>query len=273
MLDRIQLNLGLKRGVYAACGCNIGKRRQNNEDNFYFNGEYLPSDNHGLSEILTLKESVPTGMEDAPLFFAVFDGMGGGDYGEIASNLSAATAAHFLESGDDINPVDITPSLARMCDRMNEEVFRSGENLGVYQMGSTAASLFFYAGQMWVCNLGDSRCYRVSGGQMQQLSVDHTDEAEMKAGNVTGRKPYLTQYLGIDPEEMRIEPYIESYPVRKGDCFLICSDGLTDMVEEQAICSVLLGEREPQVCVQTLINAALEAGGRDNITVIVCRIV
>lgn len=272
MLERIRLNLSMRRKIYAACGCNIGKKRQNNEDNFYFDGDYLPSDNTGLAEILTFRQPVPNAWEE-PVFFAVFDGMGGGDYGEIASNLAAVMSARFLQNKDNINPADITPSLTKLCYQMNEKVFRSGENLGVYQMGSTVAALFFYMGQMWVCNLGDSRCYLVRDNQMLQISEDHTDEAEMAAVNITGRKPYLTQYLGINPEEMRIEPYIENYAIQKDDRFLICSDGLTDMVEEPRICSILLDYDDPQESVRVLINEALEAGGRDNITVMVCQIV
>ena len=88
---------------------------------------------------------------------------------------------------------------------------------------------------------------------------------------ITGRKPYLTQYLGIDPDEMMIEPYIKSYYLQEGDTFLICSDGVTDMVEEQEICRILAHNEDVGDCVDLLIQAALDGGGKDNITAIVVR--
>ena len=258
--------------MQAACGCHIGKKRGNNEDNFYFDGKFMDSDNTGLAEILTKQISRLEGILDGYHFYAVFDGMGGGSYGEIASNLSAAAAKRFFEDENNMNLCDITPSLTQLCQNMNADVFQTGQNLGAYQMGSTIVSLFFYAGQVWVCNLGDSRCYRLRRAKMKRLSVDHTDEADVKAHGITGRKPYLTQYLGIDPEEMRIEPHIKSYPVENGDRFLLCCDGLTDMVSEQEICNMLAKYGSPEDCVKYLMGAALENGGRDNITIIVCQI-
>lgn len=257
--------------IAASCGCHVGKKRKNNEDNFYFNGKYLDSDNMGLGEILTKKTSLLEDVLGNYQFYAVFDGMGGGDYGEIASNIAAKTVKDFLQNEENINPADITPSLSHMCQIMNKNVFRTEMNLGASQMGSTLVSLFFYAGQVWVCNIGDSRCYRLRDGQMEQISMDHTDEAEMKAFGIKGRKPYLTQFLGVDPEEILLEPHVKSYRLEEGDTFLLCSDGLTDMVTEQEICNMLDRYENTENCVCHLIDAALEAGGRDNITVIVCQ--
>ena len=93
----------------------------------------------------------------------------------------------------------------------------------------------------------------------------------IKYDGITGRKPYLTQYLGIDPDEMMIEPYIKSYYLQEGDTFLICSDGVTDMVEEQEICRILAHNEDVGDCVDLLIQAALDGGGKDNITAIVVR--
>lgn len=248
----------------AACGCHQGKRRKNNEDNFYFDGTFMDSDNHGLSEILEKKCAADSGS-----FFCVFDGMGGGDYGEVASYTAAKSSKTFLEAKIHMNPYDITPSLEKMCSTVNEEVFETAQKLGSEQMGSTLAGLYFYQGQVWVCNLGDSRCFLFRNGIMRQISEDHTDEAFMKENNITGRKPYLTQFLGIDPEEMTVVPAVANELLQSGDRFLICSDGVTDMVEEQQICDLLAENRYPQECVQALIEASLDGGGKDNITVIV----
>lgn len=252
----------------AACGCNQGKRRNNNEDNFYFDGSYMNSENHGLPNVESKMVSL-----NRDSFFCVFDGMGGGDFGEVASYTAAKAAGKFLAMEKNINPCDLTPSLERLCEAVNEAVFEAGQRLGSSKMGSTLVGLYFHAGQVWVCNLGDSRCYMLRNRTMKQISQDHTDEAFMKENGITGRKPYLTQYLGIDPEEMMIVPYVKSYYVDKGDRFLICSDGVTDMVEEQQICNLLARCDSPEICVEELIRASLDGGGRDNITAIVLDVV
>lgn len=254
--------------LQAACGCNQGKKRNNNEDNFYFDGIYMNSENHGLPSI----EETAISLNDDG-FFCVFDGMGGGDYGEVASYTASKTTKEFLETGTNINPCDITPSLTKMCEVVNQAVYEAGEKLGSTKMGSTLVGLYFHAGQAWVCNLGDSRCYFLRNGKMKQISEDHTDEEFMKENGIIGRKPYLTQYLGIDPDEMTIVPSIESYVLNRGDRFLICSDGVTDMVDDQIICNNLASCQDPNECVETLIQAALDGGGKDNITAIVMDVV
>ena len=261
----------------AACGSDQGKRRKNNEDNLYFKGfrmpegtdgpeDYMPSDNHG-SEVIVEKEYALS--QDS--FFCVFDGMGGGDFGEVASYTAAKTAKEYLSVEQHITPCDITPSLTEMCNAINQSVYQAGMNLGSDQTGSTLVGLYFPAGQVWICNLGDSRGYLLRDGKLLQISLDHTDAAFMQENGITGRKPYLTQYLGIDPDEMMIEPYIRSYYLREGDTFLICSDGVTDMVGEQEICRILAHNEDVGDCVDLLIQAALDGGGKDNITAIVVR--
>lgn len=252
----------------AACGCHQGKRRMNNEDNFYFNGLYMNSDNHGLPEPEYAELSL-----NKDSFFCVYDGMGGGDFGEIASYTAAKSTQKYLSIETNINPCDITPSLEKMCVSVNEAVYEAGNNLGSSQMGSTLVGLYFHAGQAWICNLGDSRCYLLRNRKMQQISEDHTDEEFMKKNGITGRKPYLTQYLGIDPKEMEVVPFVKSYYLNKGDRFLICSDGVTDMVPEQNICNLLANTPDPTEGVRTLIQAALDGGGKDNITAIILDIV
>lgn len=252
----------------AACGCHQGKKRNNNEDNLYFDGSYMNSDNHGLPSI----EKTVLSLDDDG-FFCVFDGMGGGDYGEVASYTASKTTKEFLETGTNINPCDITPSLTKMCEVVNQAVYEAGEKLGSSRMGSTLVGLYFHEGQAWVCNLGDSRCYFLRDGRMKQISEDHTDEEFMKENGITGRKPYLTQYLGIDPDEMTIVPSIKSYVLNRGDRFLICSDGVTDMVDDQTIGNDLARYQNLEDCVKALIQAALDGGGKDNITAIVLEVV
>ena len=252
--------------VMLACGSNQGLKRKNNEDNFYFDGQYMQSDNHGIEEILE------AGMEQqGDGFFAVFDGMGGMDFGEIASYTAAKVTKEFFSRKENMNPCDVTPSLEILCQKLNASVFQAGADRGSERVGSTLVGLYFHAGQVWVCNIGDSPAYLLRDGILTQISQEHTDAAYVKEQGLT-RKPWLTQYLGVDPEEMRIEPYVKSRYLRSGDCFLVCSDGVTDMVDEQAICNILTQEKDPAMCVKKLTDAALAGGGVDNITAIVCKV-
>ena len=262
----------------AACGSDQGKRRKNNEDNLYFKGfrmpegtdgpeDYMPSDNHG-SEVIVEKEYALS--QDS--FFCVFDGMGGGDFGEVASYTAAKTAKEYLSVEQHINPCDITPSLTEMCNAINQSVYQAGMNLGSDQTGSTLVGLYFHAGQVWICNLGDSRGYLLRDGKLLQISLDHTDAAFMQENGITGRKPYLTQFLGMDPEEHYIVPAITALEMERGDVFLICSDGLTDMVPRPDMERIMCQNKNASDCAQALLEAALRGGGRDNITVIVCNL-
>lgn len=220
--------------ISAACGCHTGRRRKNNEDNFFFAGRYMASDNNGLGSILEKSFSLKKDR-----FFAVFDGMGGGEYGEIASYIAAKATEQYL----------------------NAEM-----------MGSTLAGLYFTGSQVWTVNVGDSRCFLLRDGKLQQISEDQTDEAYMKENGIHGRKPYLTQYMGMDPEEVRVLPYADCLQLKKGDRFLICSDGVSDMVSIEFLETMLLQTQSPAKCVDTILAAALEAGGKDNITAIVLEI-
>ena len=251
--------------ITAVCGCNIGKRRNRNEDNFLFNGIYMPVDHENLANIPQVQLSL-----DKDCSFAVFDGIGGGDHGEIASFAAAETAKNYLDCFENTGS-DPEALLKRLCDEMNNAVFRKEVERESYTMGTTVAGLYFRGSNVWTWNLGDSRCFLLREGILSQISVDHTDEAYMRENGITGRKPYLTQYLGVNPEEMRIAPSVQSLKVKKNDCFLICSDGVTDMVAREDLVRMMSEETGPNESVQMIIDAALDAGGRDNITAIVIR--
>lgn len=255
-----------KGNLRFACGCHQGLRRENNEDNFYFDGQYMPEDNHGLPDIIVKEISG----EDQGVA-AVFDGMGGMDFGELAAYTAAETMRDFLTEETDINQRDIPSLLDELCRIISRKVFQAGMSHGSGKTGTTFAGLYFCNGQVWVCNIGDSPIYLLRDGKMIQVSEEHTD-AEFVRAHKLNRKPWLTQYLGVDPEEMQIRAYIKNDAVKYGDRFLICSDGLTDMVSEQEICNILAEGKKPEVTVKKLINAALRGGGNDNITVIICHV-
>lgn len=253
--------------ISAACSCHIGKRRKNNEDNFFFAGRYMASCNNGLGSIL--EKNFPLKKDR---FFAVFDGMGGGEYGEIASYMGAKATEEYLnaEEADDI--AGKKGYLEKMCTHVNDRIFKEPLRLDAEMMGSTLAGLYFTGNQVWTVNVGDSRCFLLRDGKLRQISEDQTDEAYMKENGIQGRKPYLTQYMGMNPEEVRVLPYMDCLQTKRGDRFLICSDGVSDMVPVDFLETMMQQTQSTAKCVDAILTAALDAGGKDNITAIVLEI-
>jgi len=246
----------------AACGCSCGRIRSNNEDNFYFDGSILDAENEALHE--TLSTRVPL---DRMRAFAVFDGMGGEQNGEYAAYAAAKTLRDDMERP--LPRAAEEEDLLRLCLNMNRAVLEKSRELLSRHMGTTVAALFADSDRLWVCNLGDSRIFRLRGTELVQRSVDDVDTRPVGR---RAQKPSLTQHLGIDEEDFLIEPHIMREEIRRGDCYLLCSDGLTDMVPEATILSILADNPSPAAAVETLIRTALEEGGRDNVTALVCRI-
>lgn len=248
--------------IHAACGCHKGKIRRNNEDNFYFDGRCLEAENEGLQYPVTLEAS-----SKKELCLSVFDGMGGESYGEIAAFSAARELKNYEKSVMDF----FVPGrifLLRLVNRLNNAVVQAAKELSANRMGCTLVSMYFTSGYGYVCNLGDSRAYRLRDGEFMQISQDHVDSRPVR----NGKKPGLTQYLGIDPDEMTLEPHIAKGRLKAGDQYLLCSDGLTDMLTNFEISDIMLKAADAETCVQNLIQAALDHGGRDNVTAVVCRI-
>ena len=249
--------------IEAACASHVGLVRGNNEDNFFFDDCVLTPDNRGQTTPLHL-----FGENRQDVYMAVFDGMGGGDFGEVASYTAASAFRNLLP----LQRGNIEQQLQDVTGELNRAVWDARKPLNARQMGTTMAAVCFSGWRAYFCNAGDSRIFILRQDHLAQVSRDHTDEAYMKSHNITGRKPRLTQYLGMDPSEVLVEPYVTSGVPEEGDVILICSDGLTDMVSEERIKEILLCGGTAGACVQALINKALQNGGKDNITVIVCRI-
>ncbi len=246
----------------AACLCNKGRVRKNNEDNFYFDGRCLQADNVGLKHpVIMLKP-----LHDET-YLAVFDGMGGENFGEMASFAAADSMQKFTRKRMDYYISERT-LLNDLCQRLNRAVLDKAGELCTERMGSTMVALCFSNNFVYVCNLGDSRAYRLREGEFMQISEDHVEKREddMK------KKPPLTQHLGIDPEEFVISPHIAKGELQRGDQYLLCSDGLTDMLTNLEIDEIMSKAATVDECADKLVQAALDKGGKDNVTVIVCRI-
>lgn len=246
--------------IEAACGCNVGKLRRNNEDNFLFCGRILPQTNNGTPQVLAQKLPV-----NDPQLFAVFDGMGGEEAGE-----AAAFAAALAASRAPLQQANAAPCvfLQRLCDEMNRAVCTESQKLLFGRMGSTAAMLLFSKNTVYTCNLGDSRVYSFSKGRLLRLSEDHVEPLPPNSR----RKAGLMQYLGIPEEDLRLEPHLTAHTACSQDMYLLCSDGLTDMLTEQEIGAVLAAHKSVRQAAAKLIEKALQNGGKDNVTVLLCSI-
>jgi PPM family protein phosphatase len=204
-----------------------------------------------------------------PPLFAVADGMGGHDAGEVASAVAIDVLARYARG----SPLSADAVLAALDDA-NREVIGRDE---AHRMGTTVtglASLVTPAGsQLMVFNVGDSRVYRLAGDQFGQLTVDHSEVQELVlAGAITPeqarthpRRNIVTRALGSD---FVVRPDHWLLPPLAGDRYLVCSDGLTGELTDEEILPLLL-TGDPQQAADGLVAAADEAGGHDNTTVIV----
>ena len=249
--------------IQAACGCHRGLKRRKNEDNFYFDGKCLEQENNGLKNPAYLEEPLKNGV-----FYGVFDGMGGENFGELASYAAARQMQQSQRKLADFL-VSEKKYLERLVEQMNQAVVDVQKALMTNRMGSTMVGLYFSGRYVYACNVGDSRAYRLRNGEFLQISVDHTE----KIPEVEGKKAPLSQYLGFDTEEIQLDPYIAKGKVEAEDLYLLCSDGLTDMLSNFEISDIMLNCQDVEACARMLIEKALDHGGKDNITVIVCKII
>lgn len=248
--------------IQMACISHKGKVRDKNEDNFYFQNNILDMNHGSMSEALT---DTVTAKEVRTA--AVFDGMGGENAGEAASYAAAEKFREICRI-----PRVEKSALLRIIETLNRQVCKRAKMEKLGQIGTTATMMFFHTEYAYLMNVGDSPAYILRGGSLKLISEKHTDEKMLKLSGIKNRKPALTQFLGMPREEILLDPYIVGMGMREGDVFLICSDGLTDMVPEPAIQKILKQQKEPSRMVQALLEQALLAGGMDNVTIICCKV-
>lgn len=240
--------------IHYACLSHIGCIRSNNQDNFICDGQYM--DENGRRVEFPL-QGIKKTKENA--VFGIFDGMGGEECGEVAAYIAAKNAAE-INVGE-----DAAADLSRFCYKANAEICDYAASHEVSAMGTTAAMLAFTDKGIALCNIGDSKILRMCNGDLEQISKDHLSVAAY------GVKPPLSQNLGIPPSELIIDPYLARGSYHEGDIYLICSDGLTDMVSTgeiaEALCALPVYEATQSLCDKAIAN-----GGKDNITIILCKV-
>jgi PPM family protein phosphatase len=212
----------------------------------------------------------------APPLFAVADGMGGAQAGELASRLAAASLKELSpgHSGED--------AVAGLVQEANARIYRRAvEDPAAAGMGTTmtAALVDAAAGAVAIAHVGDSRAYLVRGDELAQLTADHSLVAELvRSGRLTQeeaenhpQRSVITRVLGTDPE---VDVDTLTVAAEPGDLFLICSDGLTAMLRDEDILQLVdEAGREPEAVARALVDAANRAGGEDNITIVAFELV
>lgn len=256
--------------VSAAAISHIGCVRSNNEDNFFFDGDFMPQSevNSGtrINAVLTRPNHV----------FAICDGMGGLNGGEDAAAIGVESLGgleKLLRPGTDLQ--------ARLHDftaDVSQKIFADGERKKSGKQGATLALLILWDGVASVANVGDSRVYLLRLGSLTQISRDHTVvytqmlqeklTREQARKHPTGNRIY--QYLGMPRSQIHDDfMYYRECALCNGDRFFICSDGISDLIPHERLTALLAAYSAPADAAAALVSAALELGGKDNATCIV----
>jgi serine/threonine protein phosphatase PrpC len=217
--------------------------------------------------------------------FLVADGMGGHAAGERASALAVAVIEQFTVNtfkwflqDDEPGPDSAATEFASAINQADEAIIHESEaNPELQGMGTTLTLAYALGTQLFVLHVGDSRAYLFRAGELKQLTHDHTVVADMvRRGELRPEQAsqhrlrhVITNVLGGRQRGVRAEAQVVD--LEAGDELLLCSDGLTEMVNADDITGVLAGEQEPERAARRLIELANERGGHDNITVIVAR--
>ncbi|HET8672453.1 MAG TPA: Stp1/IreP family PP2C-type Ser/Thr phosphatase [Thermoleophilaceae bacterium] len=224
----------------------VGRQRQTNEDRFF---------------------------EAAPLF-AVADGMGGARSGEVASQIAVEEFAENDSAG--AKPEERLASIAHEANRKIYELAQSDESHA--GMGTTLTAALVGDHEISLGHVGDSRAYRFRDDELERLTQDHSLVEElMRMGRlspedaeVDPRRSIITRALGPEPT---VEVETCTIPAKDGDVYLLCSDGLTGMVSEERVAEILRARSSLEQAARDLVTAANENGGKDNITVVLFKLV
>ncbi|MFA7269330.1 MAG: Stp1/IreP family PP2C-type Ser/Thr phosphatase [Sterolibacterium sp.] len=216
------------------------------------------------------------------------DGMGGYNAGEVASGMVTTLLGSELEKAFTLKEPHLQDSdgqrrahhlLATEIARANSAVYQAAQSQPQYAgMGTTLVMAVFYDNTMTVAHIGDSRLYRLRGEEFSQITRDHSLlQEQIESGMLTPEqarhsqnKNLVTRAVGVDPS---VEPEIHDYATLPGDIYLLCSDGLNDMVEDEEIgMTVQMLSANLELAATQLVQMANDNGGRDNVSVILVRI-
>jgi serine/threonine protein phosphatase PrpC len=217
--------------------------------------------------------------------FLVADGMGGHASGEVASKMAAETMQEFFtrSQDDDVTwPYKMDRQLSFVENRLvvgvkmaNQRIYEAAlKDLRLKGMGTTIVGGQIVGDKLYIAHVGDSRCYRIRDGKIQQMTRDHSlleDYKDAKPGmseeeqRKFPHKNVITRALGMRDT---VQVDLHAQDIVPGDTYVFCSDGLSGMIEDDAILKIVVGNPDLEVSVSALVEAANQAGGTDNVTVL-----
>jgi len=221
-------------------------------------------------------------LDDAVSLAVLADGMGGYNAGEVASNMATSFIRTELgrwlrEASAQATDAEVRRAMDICVDNANRAIFNaSNANPQYAGMGTTLVVAVFRDNRLLVGHVGDSRCYRLRSGRLQQITRDHSLlQEQIDAGLITpeqaafsANKNLVTRAVGVE-DTVLLETH--QHDVLTGDMYLLCSDGLSDMLDDTSIGQLLLAHDSLDAVGRALIDAANDAGGKDNISVILVR--
>jgi len=227
----------------------------------------------GLSDVGRQREANEDNLVLAAPVFAVADGMGGARAGEVASKLAAEA---FRDSRDPAQTPE--QQLEHVAQEANRRIYELAERDESRRgMGTTLTATLVDGDAVSVGHVGDSRAYRLRDGELTQLTQDHSLVAELeRSGQLTPeaaehhpQRSIITRALGPEAE---VEVDTHTHPARAGDVYVLCSDGLTGMISDNELATLLRAAPSLESAAEALVRAANQSGGKDNITVVLFRL-
>jgi len=221
--------------------------------------------------------NIIAGYTGVPVAFIIADGMGGHNSGEVASKMAVdLISAYILQFPEMfVKELDILTSINEIMEKANNEIFlKSQENEDNYGMGTTLTLAVVYDKSLFLGHVGDSRAYLIRDEIINKITIDHSYVEELiKLGTLTReeaenhpKKNIITRALGCT-EKVEIDTY--SFEIKENDTFILCTDGLTNMLNEEEIKNIVIENDDPETACRKLVESANNRGGDDNITVIV----
>lgn len=238
----------------------------------------------GLSDIGLVRQNNEDVWEQQPSIglFILADGMGGHQAGEIAARETAASLCRVLKRKITASKIyslaEIQELLKSAIIYVNGLVYKLGRSKYEWRgMGTTLCCLLFHVDGLVFAHVGDSRIYRMRDGKLEQLTKDHSllrdlvDKGQLNEAQASGflYKNIITKAIGT---ESKVDPSVKTGTIKEGDIYLMCSDGLSDLLTAKEIAEILRETPSKEAAAQKLIDRANDEGGRDNITVVITKV-
>lgn len=261
-----------KQVIRAAVVSHKGCERDNNEDNFFFNGDLMALADMDQGAYIVHE------FNDVNQVYAIADGMGGANLGERAAYIAVRQMVNFAAS---LSSGAVVQNVEKFTHQISQLVADDAKKNNARIEGSTLALAIIVKKSLYVANVGDSRIYRLRAGELKQLSEDHSEVNKLRAAGILteeqARKApnsnVITRYIGMDEKKRPSEfAYQGKHTLVSGDRIMLCSDGVSDLMSRSHLEAIMKAAPTAEAAACALVLSALELGGKDNSTAIVLEV-